>query len=356
MYLRFRWGVILFVIALISGQGYGQDIHFTNFRMAPVSVNPALAGSFLGTYRISGIYRDQWRSVSNSKAYKTPFLSAEVNILSGLLAENDWITGGLSFFSDRAGSLNYKHQITSLVATYHYGFDDDYSQVFSFGLSYGSGSQGFNINELSLPQRLETGTNGETFSASPEGDLNKSFSDLSIGLSFKSVINDAGSMVRFGITGAHLLSPDISLSPAPIVDPTDPNPPPTGRREEGLDFRMTFMGEASFMTTEKLRINPAVLYQSKSGFSELAIQSTADYLLSRKNMTVLTGGVGYRLNDAFEAIAGIQLKDIRVALSYDLTTSSFTQAGGNAFEIAIGYVGRIYKNPDVKPVIFCPRL
>lgn len=336
-----------------------QDIHFTNFRMAPVSVNPAFTGSFKGTYRISGIYRDQWRSVGNSSPYKTPFISAEVNIKGGLLFDSDWISGGISFVSDRAGTLTFKQQLTALNVGYHYGMDKDYKKVLSVGLSYGSGSQGFNILSLTLPTELSGGPR-ENFSADQDGNINKTFSDLSLGLSYKSQINDQGDLVRFGVTAAHITSPDISLVSVQSQNPNpnpNPNPVPTPtNRQVGFDKRITFSGEASFLTADKIRINPAFLYQAKSSSSELAIQTTADYLLDQKKGTVVTGGLGYRLGDAIELIGGIQLKDLKFGLSYDLTMSSFRDAGGGAFEFSVGYIGRIYKSPDVKPVIFCPTL
>ncbi len=331
-----------------------QDIHFTHFRMAPVSFNPSLNGTFQGTYRISAIYRDQWRSVSNSSPYKTPFVSAEVNIAGGLLLENDWISGGLSFVSDRSGTLTFKQQLTNLNVGYHIGLDDDYNNVFSIGFSYGSGSQGLNINNLNLPNRLLTGSNGETFAADPNGDISKSYSDLGIGVSYKATLNDGGDLVRFGVSAAHLLGPDISLVSGAPSQPG--GPPVTGPRRTDLDTRLTAHVESSFLTSDKIRVNPAILAQLKSGFTEMAIQGTADYLLNARKQTVVTAGLGYRLGDALELLAGIQLKDLRIGISYDLTTSSFTEAGGGAFELAVGYVGRIYKSPDVKPVIFCPRL
>jgi hypothetical protein len=77
-------------------------------------------------------------------------------------------------------------------------------------------------------------------------------------------------------------------------------------------------------------------------------------------MMAVTGGLGYRLasstGDAVQLLGGIQIKDLKIGLSYDLTTSNLTQAGGGAFELSVGYLGRIFKEPNVKPVIFCPRL
>lgn len=348
------------IALLLLSFGYclkAQDIHFTNFRMAPVSFNPAYTGAFKGTYRISGIYRDQWRNIGNSDPYKTPFLSAEFNIKSGLLSENDWIAGGISFVSDQAGSLNFKQSLTALNVGYHYGLDKDYKNVLSVGLAYGSGSQGFNVFNLTLPLDLVGGP-VENFSADNEGNIDRSFSDVSLGITYKSQINDQGDLVRFGITAAHITSPDISLVNAQ-VDPGNPNPTPTPtptNRKVGFDKRITFIGEGSFLATERVRINPAILYQAKSSSSELAIQGTADYLLDEKKGTAVTGGLGYRMGDALELIGGIQLKDLRIGISYDVTTSSLTNAGGGAFELSVGYVGSIFKTPNVKPVIFCPRL
>lgn len=49
----------------------GQDIHFTMYNMSPMTLNPAMAGKFEGTFRIGGIYRDQWASVIANQ-FRTP--------------------------------------------------------------------------------------------------------------------------------------------------------------------------------------------------------------------------------------------------------------------------------------------
>ncbi len=356
----FKKCALVMVILSLYSIGRTQDIHFTNFKMAPVSVNPAFTGSFKGTYRVSAIYRDQWRSIGNSNPYTTPFASVEVNIKGGLLTENDWLAGGLSFVSDRSGSLSFKQQMTGLNLGYHYGLDKDYNNVLSVGLTYGSGAQGFNTNDIRLPLSLIGGP-AELFPADDQGNVNTSFSDYSLGFSYKSILNKQGDLFRIGLTAAHITSPNISLVTVqsnPNPDPGNPNPPtnPNNNRRVGFGKRLTMTGEASFLTTEKLRINPAFIYQAKSSSSEFAIQGIADYLMDVDNGTILSAGLGYRLGDAFELIAGIQLGDIKVGISYDVTTSTLSDAGGGAFELSVGYIGRIYKEPNVKSVIFCPQL
>jgi len=38
-----------------------QDPHFSQFYAAPLYLNPALAGTSAGNYRVGVNYRDQWR-------------------------------------------------------------------------------------------------------------------------------------------------------------------------------------------------------------------------------------------------------------------------------------------------------
>ena len=81
-----------------------QDIHWTQYDMAPLQLNPALTGNFYGTARLSGIARTQSNSIAN-----TGFLSygfgVDAPIIKGL-RENDWVGVGLSFASDKSGQLD----------------------------------------------------------------------------------------------------------------------------------------------------------------------------------------------------------------------------------------------------------
>ena len=55
---------------------------------------------------------------------------------------------------------------------------------------------------------------------------------------------------------------------------------------------------------------------------------------------------------------GGEYKDIKFGISYDADISDLSVASGSVggFELAIGYLGKIFKTPKPKPVIFCPRL
>ncbi len=361
-FLFSKLGVFLFFV-LISLGSKAQDIHFTNFRMAPLSVNPALTGSFKGSYRISSIYRDQWRSIDNSRPYATPFISGEYNIAGGLLLDQDWISGGLSFQRDQSGSLNFRNQMTALNVGYHIGLDKNYLNVFSVGITYGNMTRGVNLQGITgeILDNTAPGTTpspGMIFSgiggAPGEEQRTRSFSTLSIGVAYKATL-DNGSLIRFGVNAGHVNNPNASIFSGGR-DSISVGGPRPGEQRDSFGPKIVLHGEGSFLMTDKVRINPAILFQSQRGFREIAIQSTADYMLNPEKQMTVIGGLGYRIGDAIELIGGIQIKDLKIQLSYDVTTSSLTQAGGGAFELALGYIGRIYKTPQVKPVIFCPRL
>lgn len=351
-----------------------QDYHFTDFRMAPSFINPALTGAFQGTYRINGIYRDQWRSFGESNPYKTAVLSADFNVKADLLLDNDWIAGGLSLLNDVAGTGGYKTTITGFQVGYHLGLDKNYRRVVSIGVNYGSGnvsSQGVTrssdlANESSQPSYSQSGGSfiPSNFQSSTNGGGGVKGTELSIGATFKTESKD-GSIMRLGLTLNHINRRDatgIGVNTGPI-DPMDPNPVPEpvprGTKLDPIFSNFILYGEGSTLLSKKVRLNPAVLFMNAGGHTQLQFQSTADYLLDAKQRISLTGGLGMRMIpfDAAYLLGGIKMKDLTVRLSYDLTLSSLKAiGGGNGFEISVGYIGRIYKDATSDKVIFCPRL
>ena len=343
---------LLPILMVISIKSFSQDKHFTNFRMAPLAVNPALTGAFNGSYRLSAVYRGQWTSVGSfGDGYSTPHISIDVPLLAGLLMENDWIGVGLSILSDNAGFANYKSGFAGTSATYHMGFDDDYNQVLSVGFQYGVESRSFtNSDDIRTPSVL-FGNAREQFKDNREGTgvLPISGGSIGIGVTYKATLNEDGDLWRGGIAlkGIGSTAGSFVSNPQNTVDSTSSFAKPT----------FIAFGEASMLMTEKVRLNPAIIFQRNSVFTTLAAQATADYLLNAKKRQILTGGLGYRVGDSIHLIGGIQIKDVKVGLAYDLTVSGFSAATRNgAFELSVGYIGKIYKKPVVHPVIFCPRL
>src|SRR5215217_6936193 len=98
-----RWTFLLCCCFLLATRSFSQDIHFSQFFEAPLLRNPSLAGIFSGDIRVQAVYRDQWNSVTT--AYKTVSMNGEYKMPIG--KGNDFITAGLQFLQDRAGTVSW---------------------------------------------------------------------------------------------------------------------------------------------------------------------------------------------------------------------------------------------------------
>jgi hypothetical protein len=46
---------------MLSEEGKGQDIHFSQYYASPLSLNPANTGNYDGDWRLMNSYRQQWK-------------------------------------------------------------------------------------------------------------------------------------------------------------------------------------------------------------------------------------------------------------------------------------------------------
>jgi hypothetical protein len=109
-------------------------------------------------------------------------------------------------------------------------------------------------------------------------------------------------------------------------------------------MRYTAQIGAVARVSERLRLMPALLYQSQMAATELVAGNEFNYSLSNPNYeSVATGvfvGIYYRNNDAIMGTAGLDWKGFRFGVSYDYNTSSLKEAsnGNGGFEISIRYI------------------
>ncbi len=371
--------ILLFCFVILSCLSMkAQDVHFSYFEMSPLTFNPAQTGAFSGTLRLSGHFRGQWLG---SGQFTTPAFSIDSPVIQGF-RDNDWIGGGINFYSDTAGPAGLKTSGGGLNAAYHFGFDKNYSQVFSIGIKYGRISRSVdNFTEFDFRNEDRTGL--VDFGASSvagvftdNGELGfngGSAADYAIGFLYKST-PDKTSSYELGFSVDHITSPGVSFAQQnrgqagndPMLpeecrlDPTAPECN-MGRFQTQENRNIRFTGTAGMTNyiNDKLRLSPGAMIQfTQQGF-EAQAHAIAGYLIDPKKGIVLNGGLGVRaigLAD-LQLFLGVEMKDIKVGAAFDLGVLGFQQAPGfqNAFEIGATYIIKVYKDPDVDPVIFCPR-
>ena len=360
--LLFGW-MMIFSISLTA-----QDIHFSLFHMSPLTLNPAQTGAFEGTARVGGIYRDQWASFLKSgpfnNQFRTTVFYVDAPIIRGF-GKYDWVGVGYTSMNDIAGSLGLKKAGNLFSASYHRSLSRrNADNILTLGIQAGSISRSFDTfdnilvgNSLQRDFDARPGSpedralqNAGSASFVPE----ESFFDISAGLMLRSVLNDR-TRLEVGVAGIHLSNAEnpLLIRKDTVIDGTTITP--DDDYKQPLLFNIH--GRLRYQLTEKWNITPGLLVRTIQGSPPEAIAQAWAGRVINKDFDI-NFGAAYRFGDAGQVLIGLDyLKDLKVALSYDINLSSLRTAtdyqGG--FELSASYIIKLYKQPDSTPTILCPK-
>ena len=143
----------LFVTAC-TFRSLAQDIHFSHLNRQPIYQNPANTGLFAGDIRLTGNYKDQWRSVT------VPFQTFAV------AGDMKWKQKGINFgallFHDNVGDGFYQTlEFLGSVAK-NLKLTSDSSQTLSVGIQVGLNYRKVNMDKFYFDNQF----NGLIFDAS----------------------------------------------------------------------------------------------------------------------------------------------------------------------------------------------
>lgn len=329
-----------------------QDLHFTLYDMSPLTLNPAMTGAFEGTARITGIYRDQWSSVLDNQ-FTTPSVGIDAPIIRGF-RDGDWVGVGGVLTSDNVGESDLQTGENLLSVAYHFALDKDGANMLTLGVQGGNVSRQIDpgANGLVFADELPEDVGGGGLGPGKGGDRTANdqtnYLDFNVGLLLKSRLQ-GGDAVEVGLAFNHITTPEYSF----ITQGG------SGTDNNAQQRPMTIMAHGRYQRplTEKLAVAPSFLFQTTAGTSEIILQAMADYQLN--DQFQLHFGPGYRFGDSGQILLGLTYDDnLRVGMSYDLNLSTVTDISNyrGGFELAASYIIKIFKDPDVKPAILCPRL
>lgn len=319
--------VLAFSFLLFQTGMKAQNIHYSRYDFQPLLLNPANSGSYLGSFRVTAIFRDQWANLLPNR-FTTPSLSIDAP-LGVAFREQDWIGVGVNFFQDKAGAGKLSTTGFNGYLSYHLALDKEQQNVLTIGLNGGSRNRKFgNINDFIFEDQ-QAGIGNLSIESSGG-------TELGAGLLYTSRINETDHL-RLGFAAQHLLPIKYRLTSS-------------SSEKEIPEFNIH--GEGSFLLADGLALEPAIVYQLKEeqnlGYGQVKLA----YTLNEEKSLRLVGGVGYRLGRAVQVLAGIDYEGWRAGIGYDINTSPLVPA--QSFEIGASYIGKIYKRPKVKEVILCP--
>jgi len=342
--------IVLFICLSLCLQA--QDLHFTNYKYAPLYLNPANTGGFAGTIRLSGIYRDQFRSFI-TEAYQTNSLSVDSPFMKGL-GDYHWIGGGLNLYSDKAGAISLTNSGIQGSLAYHISGDKNYTNIFTIGLQYGMVQRKVDASKA----RFGDSQTMASMDLNLIQNLNVNYGDFNVGIGYTSNFSKTSSF-HVGAAVMHLFQPNFRLNGG------------TARNE--INRRINLDARLSTALTDNFTLIPTAYVSLYKNNRNIALQLNSSLALNKKKKKksrsrtqetapktpiVLNMGVGLRAGDAIQFLFGTYYKGWDIGLAYDLTISeaSAYNNGFGGIELGITRVINIEKKPERTPSIFCPRL
>ncbi|HRH71313.1 MAG TPA: PorP/SprF family type IX secretion system membrane protein [Flavobacteriales bacterium] len=337
---RAATGSVLLGVLIMSSftphRSSAQDIHFSQFFNAPLSLGPGSIGAFKGDYRVNGIFRQQWRSVT--VPYRTFALGGDAANVAGVpgLGVGAWL------YNDRAGDSRLDQFHFSLGASWTQRWGTEKDQAITGGVQFGLTSLTLDQSALTFDNQYNgfyydpSLANGERFDR-----FGLVHPDLHAGLVYRYTPAPRTALqVGFGLF--NLTHPMIGFLGGPGVP---------------LDGRTGVHALGQFPISDDLDLMPMVQYMQQGTFNEMDLGANLRYiLLDRYGLNrAVQFGAHYRAADAGYLYVGFEYDDWTFGSSYDINTSDLVPASRNRGGFEITAV-RIFRRHPAVPVRFkaCP--
>lgn len=298
------------MMAVLTGHAVtAQDLHFSQYFNAPLTVNPANTGFIPDAdYRLGVQYRNQWSSLVNAP-YKTTTVFADAQLMRDRL-ENGWLGIGGVMLSDAAGSGNLRSTKVYASVAYHQMLG--YSSLLSAGFNLGYASKRVDPSKLTFPDQF----NGEFF----EGSLPTTAVFVNTGTQYFDM--------QAGINYAYFPQENVYINAGYSIQHVN-KPRETFFDDQSangiIPMRHIAFVNAILKVNDKLIITPNAYFSIQAKATELQGGAMANINLSEAGEMQLMAGAYYRHKDALIPMAGLVVNNLNFTFSYDATISSLRQ-------------------------------
>jgi len=344
------WGI--FTIAFSGLKA--QDIHFSQFYMSPLNLNPALTGVSNCTSRIIGNFRNQWAPVLKSNAYNTFSLSYDQKMPVG---RYDYFGIGGALWGDVAGVHRFGTMEGKISFSYSrkMGGYRDRAHFLVIGAEGGLARRGLRTDNFKFPEIYD---NQFEYIDNP----NFFFGDLSAGILWFSIL-DKYSNFYFGAAFHHLNQANQSFKRS-IRDSLNNIITSLDNEYNALYAKFTLHGGGEFEIQPRISILPYFVVFLQGPFMQINAGTSMRFALgrSRKSKQSFQIGAWYRLGNQYEGklysdaliiTSRFDYQNLGFGLSYDVNVSSLRRASSanNSLELSV-----IYNicGPEHRGV-YCPR-
>lgn len=320
-----------------------QDIHFSQFYVSNLTLNPATTGVMSCQMRVSAIYRNQWASVAGKYSFNTFGLGVEGKFNVG---KHDYAGAGLSVWVDRAGASSFTAVQASVSGSYLKKIGGRRSNEHYL---VAGGQIGFTQRSIKLDE-LRWGSNwdGTSFNGSfptNEQFIRRSFAvaDISAGLLWFSALDKENkSNFYVGLGFQHLTKSNLTFLDA---DPTN---------ADVLHTKFTIHGGAEARLARRLALVPNVAVFVQGPSTQLNVGTGVKFDFSKRTSSSQAFTIGAYVRGANQAQAGtdqttfgvdaivallrLRFGSSHIGISYDINVSALAAASQSNGGFELSYV------------------
>jgi len=316
-----------------------QDIHFTQFKATPLTLNPAFTGMFNGAARVSALYRTNWKT--EQTVYSTVDASFDMPVM--ILKNGSYFAAG-GQISHAEGGYGYFNNVAYIgSAAYHQLFGRDSSghhcSDLAFGIQGGYAQQWSNLTNDYFDNQPSPQMGIEPF----------------INPYIKYYMVNAG--ISFSGTISQHLNYTLGLSANNLNRPVGPT---TDVTYDQANTNLRYTGEAgvNWIVTNGFSIHPAIIYMEQSTFDNVIAGSEFQYKLTKHpnaigNILSIFLGGWYRTGNTHMITAGTEAGRLRVGISVDFRSQDPDHE--RCLEVMVRYVAPGSKKSSHRKAIPCNR-
>lgn len=317
---------------------YAQDPVFSQFFSSPLNINPALTANINSDWRVISNFRNQWMSAQSP--YSTATISYDSKILQNknvFIEENNYLGLGGMLMYDRALGGSAKSTFASLNLSYNIKVKDDvYKHRLGIGFGGSYGRRSIDYSNLNFGEQYT----GFGFNTNlPSGEIAKAdmkpFASVNAGLTY-SIISDKNNF-DIGVAAFHVN-----------------NPKQTFLQDNNQKLATRSVVHANFETfiNERTVLNTSAVYQKQGPARYLSAGGGLGYYLGDVEAPLLNAGLWYWAENGFVPYVGLVYNNFQFGLSYDINTSTLSEAARKPGSIEFSLIIRGSK--QVSKSIPCP--
>ncbi len=351
---NFRQLIVIGIVSMFALSLNAQDIHFSQFYMSPLNLNPAMTGVTNCTHRFVVNYRNQWASVLKANAFNTYSASYDQRIPVG---RYDYFGVGGLFWGDRAGELDFATLQGKLALSYAKRMSGyrNRANYLVVGVDGGISQRSIDFLKAQWPEQNNNGVFDPTRS-SGETNFNDNFifGDMAAGLMWYGVSNR---YENFYIGGAyhHLNRANQTFFDADSVDVP-------------LYSKFTIHAGGEFRTGSgrgragRLAMLPGAVIFLQGPSMEINAGTSFKFILgnSRVSNQAFQLGIWGRVANKFEGTlldavilsTRFDYDSFGVGFSYDINVSSLRPASNSNGAFEFSFIYKICGNEARN--VFCP--